>query len=227
MNRLQRALIPAGFLFLFGIFVGGMAVAEDNPLATVEGADDLEQVKRARFRETWVNTSVDFKRYDKLFLGEGVFLFRNVPGSGKKKGAQPISEEDRRKFEEIVGEAFRKEIAKGKHFTVVENNEADENTIVVRGVVADIVSWAPPRHAGIVDTYMATVGEATLALELLDGKSGEVLARVAERGRIGNARGQIDGYSMPVNRATIIANVKRWARDAARKLRLELDSALS
>jgi hypothetical protein len=126
---------------------------------------------KSLIRETYFNTNVDFKRYNKLFLGESAFHYREVKSSRMTSGiysntssggAYAISEEDRKKFEEIVGEAFRQEIVKGKHFTVVDSANADENTIVMRGVVVDRV---PPRSAGIVDTYMATVGEATLELD--------------------------------------------------------------
>ena len=70
------------------------------------------------------------------------------------------------------------------------------------------------------------MGEATLVLEFLDGKSGEVLARVAERGVIGSGTGRIDSFTRQTNRATVTADVRRWANNAASKLRKELDSAL-
>ena len=126
----------------------------------------------------------------------------------------------------IVREAFRTEIVKGDHFKIVDAEHADEHTLIMRGVVADIVSRVPPESVGRMNLYMSTVGGATLGLEFLDGTTGEVLARVADRGRIGDARGQIDRSSRPVNRATVIGEVKRWANGAARKLRAALDSAL-
>ena len=127
---------------------------------------------------------------------------------------------------EIVREAFRAEIVKGKHFEIVDASNADERTLIMRGVVADIVSKVPPETVGRSRLYMSSVGGATLGLEFLDGTTGEVLARVAERGRIGDATGQMSRNSRPVNRATVIADVKRWANGAAQKLRKALDAAL-
>jgi hypothetical protein len=42
------------------ILGASLVVAEDNPIRKVEGAADLEKVKRARFRETYVNTNTYF-----------------------------------------------------------------------------------------------------------------------------------------------------------------------
>ena len=179
---------------------------------------------------------MDFTRYNSLYLGDAIFHYRENTGSGSKftagiysntrsRGEFPISEEDQAEFQRIVSEAFTEEIVKGKRFKVVTSEEADEQTIVMRGVVYDIVSRVPPESAGRVDTYLATVGEATLILEFLDGKTAEVLARVAERGVIGTSMGTVD-VTRKTNRATVIGDVKRWARSAARRLRTALDSAI-
>jgi hypothetical protein len=48
------------------ILGASLVVAEDNPIRKVEGAADLEKVKRARFRETYVNTNTDFTRYSSV-----------------------------------------------------------------------------------------------------------------------------------------------------------------
>ncbi|MBT8064337.1 MAG: DUF3313 domain-containing protein [Gammaproteobacteria bacterium] len=218
---------------LLTLFLAGFAQAQDNPLAEVEGADDLEKVKRAKFRETYVNTGVDFTRYSKIYLGDALFDYRDVGPAERSrssysmrssKGVFGISEADRAKFEEIVSDAFVKELKKGKKFTITDT--IDENTMIMRGAVVDIVSRVPPEFVGRSEVYLASVGEATLVLEFLDGKTGEVLARVAERGRIGSGTGRIDEFSMPVNSATVTGDVRRWAASAARKLRSEIDSAV-
>lgn len=208
--------------------------AEENPLKTVEGAADLEKVKRAQFRETYVNTGADFSKYNKLYLGEALFDYRDVGPAQRSRSAYStmshksafgISEADRQKFEEIVGEAFTKEIAKGKKFQVTDT--VDANTIIMRGAIVDIISKVPPEFVGRTEIYLASVGEATLVLEFIDGQSGEVLARVAERGVIGGQPGgQISGFSMPTNTVTVVADVKRWASRMARRLRSELDDAI-
>ena len=218
------------------MFLAAGAMAEDKPtLATVEGAPDLEKVSRAKFRETFVNMSADFTRYNKLYLGDAYFDYRDVGEpkryrtnmySSSTKSFFGIPEEDRKKFEEITDEAFTKELEKSKKFTI--SDSLDENTIIMRGAVVDIVSRVPPEFVGRSEVYLANVGEATLVLELLDGKTGDVLARVAERRAMGRPGGSVDLMTaMPTNSVTAWADVRRWAASSARRLRSELDAAAS
>ena len=208
------------------------AQEQERTLATIDDGPDLQKAKRAKFRETYVNTDVDFTQYNKVFLGEALFDYRDAPApqryrsslhSSPRGGIYGISDKDKARFEEMVGEAFDKELAKGKQFTITDT--IDENTMYLRGALVDIVSRVPPEFTGRSEVYLATVGEATLVLEILDGRSGEVLARIAERGRIGRPGSQMS--TMPANTVTIDADVRRWASGAARRLRSELDLAMS
>jgi hypothetical protein len=220
-------------MFVSALFVS-LAQARDNDTPISTDTAGLEKVKRAKFRETYVNTGVDFSQYNKLYLGDAYFDYRDVgpaertrssARSTSNRGVFGIAEEDRIKFQEIVGEAFTEQLGKGKNFTIVDS--IDENTMIMRGAVVDIISRVPPEFVGRSEVYLATVGEATLVLEFLDGKTGEVLAKVSERGRIGSRNDRIDRFSMPTNRATITADVRRWANSAATRLRKELDSAMA
>ncbi len=174
---------------------------------------------------------MDFTQYNKIFLGEAVFDYRDAPAPQRyrtsayfrsRTGIYGISDKDKQRFEEMVVEAFDKEMEKGKRFSLTET--IDDKTMYLHGAIVDIVSRVPPEFSGPSEVYLATVGEATLVLELLDARSGEVLARVAERGRIGRPRGQMG--SMPANAVTIDADVRRWASSAARRLRSEVDWAI-
>ena len=208
----------------------GSAWLNASPLQEVEGATDLEKVERARFRETYVNTAVDFTTYSKLYLGDAYFDYRDVGparryrsmGRTSSKSAFGITESDRKRFEDMVDKAFTNELSKAKRFEIVDT--LGPGTIYMRGALVDIVSRVPPEFVGMSEVYLSSVGDATLVMELLDGQTGEVLARVAERGRIGSR----SGFSgMPANSVTINSDVKRWAAQAARKLRKELDDAMA
>lgn len=235
-NRFSLALsAPLMFAFLISLVYSEFALARENSLKQADGGKGLEKVRRSKFSDTYVKPEVDFSFYNTVYIGEALFDYRDVKPSKMSSGIYsnttsnleyPINEEDRRQFEKIVREAFRTEIVKGKHFKIVDVLNTDEHTLIMRGVVMDIVSKVPPESVGRTRLYMSSVGGATLGLEFLDGTTGEVLARVAERGRIGDATGQVSRTSQPVNRTTVIADVKRWATNAAIKLRKVLDSAL-
>ena len=210
-----------------------VSAEEENPLAKVEGADDLEKVSDASFRETYVNTNADFTKYNKLYPGPAVFHYRDA-GPAKRYRTTPlrsnqtefgISEKDRADFENIVDEAFEKELGKSEYFTMSE--ELGPETMIVRGAMVDVVSRVPPEFVGRGEVYLATVGEATLILEFLDGSTGEVLARVAERRRIDTIGGRTGMATMPTNTVTVRSDVKRWASSTAKRLRNELDLAIS
>jgi hypothetical protein len=116
------------------------------------------------------------------------------------------------------------EINRGKRFTVVD--EIGPGTLILRGAVLDIISRVPPEMAGNSQIYLANVGEATLVMELIDARTGEVQALVSERRAMSSSHGQLNEFSMPTNSATVMREVKIWARNAASKLRVELDKAM-
>ena len=214
--------------FLISLVFSDFALAGEGTLKQMSGAKNLEKVKRSQFSETYVKPGVDFSFYNTIYVDEARFAYRDVKpakmGSGihsntTLKQEYPISKEGREKFEAIVREAFRTEIGKAKHFEIVDILNTDEHTLVMRAMVADIVSKIPPETNERTRLYMSSVGGATLSLEFRDNTSREVLARVAERGLIGDASHQ-------VNRDTVIADVKLWATNAAIKLRKVLDTAL-
>lgn len=233
MNHLKRAF--PGILVLLSFFFMGYATAAENQLKRIDGAKNLVQVKRAAFSETYINPDVDFSYYNKIYVSEAQFDYREIAPPKTKNGIHasaspkreyPMSKDDRKRFEETVRKAFRAEVSKGQHFEIVDVMNVDAHTMILRAVVADIYSRVPPESPERTRLYMSSVGGATLGLEFRDRTSSDVLARVAERGLIGDSTGQGNGGSRPVNRDTVSADVERWAANAARKLRQALDSAL-
>lgn len=208
----------------------GVASAQEEGEAAQQ--PNLEKGKSS-FRETWINPDADFTQYDKVYLWEGTFEYKDVGPARRtsstmmssRKREFGISDADRAKFEEEVSKAFTDEIAKGKRFTIVD--ELGPGTMILRGGALDIVSLVPPETVGHSEIYLASIGEATLILELLDARDGEVLAVVAERTRLQSGTGSLDSFSMPTSRVTVFAEVRRWARRAASKMRTEVDKAIA
>ena len=210
----------------------GAAFAEESDQQTAEERWGHLEKGKSGFRETWVNPDTDFSKFKNLYLWKAEFQYRDVGPATRTRSTMMntrqrefgISEEGRKRFEETVAEVFVAEINKGERFTVVD--EIGPNTLIMRGAVLDIISKVPPQTVGRSDIYLASIGEATLVLELIDAEGGEVVAVVAGRQAIKSGTGTIDTFSMPTTRATVLAEVKRWARRAATKLRKELDKAM-
>ena len=228
MNSIRLVLL-ASFL------IAGPASAQEPaeaPPAAPDAETELQKVKSA-FKETWVHPDADFTQYSKLYLWEGVFEYRDVGPAQKSRSTMMssrkrefgISDADREKFEEIVAESFIKALEGSKQFELVD--ELSPGTMILRGGVLDIVSMVPPQTVGRSEIYLASIGEATLVLELLDAATGDVLAVVAERRSLSRPGSTIDFTTMPTNSATIMGDIKRWAGSAGKKLVKELDKAIA
>ncbi len=65
-------------MFITVFLATGTTSAQSPALNEVEGMENLEKVKRAKFRETYVDTGVDFSKYNKLYLGGALCDYRDV-----------------------------------------------------------------------------------------------------------------------------------------------------
>lgn len=209
----------------------GTALAQDPPDISERYAD-LEEDKSG-FRETWVVPGADFTKYNKLYIWKAEFQFRDVGPARRtrstfmssRKTEFGISDKDREEFQKIVSEAFLEEIQQARNFELVEVDGVDQDTLIMRGAVLDIISRVPPETIGRSEIYLRSIGEATLVMELLDAGTGDVVALVAERRHLQRGSG---GFGMmPTSIPTIIADLRGWARRAAKVLRTELDNAIA
>jgi hypothetical protein len=172
-----------------------------------------------------VDPDADWARYTKIMPGGAEFEFRAVKktsGTYHSSSSQSefyMDEETRARFEKEVSEVFAEELAKSERFTV--SNSAGPDVLIIRGGMIDIVSHVPPDYVGRSEVFLSSVGEATLVLEALDSKSGEVLFRAAERRTAERAGGTAMTRSNP---ATNWAEVRRLARTWGSRLREGLDS---
>lgn len=201
---------------------------DERPLGDTEG---LEKAKSG-FRETWVNPNADFSQYSKLYLWGAIFEYRDVGPAQRTRSTFStgnkqefgIAPEDRVKFEETVSEIFLEELARLKQLEIV--NEIGPDTMILRGGFLDIVSRVPPPTVGRSDIYLATMGEATFVVELIDAETGETLAVASERRKIEQPGGQINSATMRTTSVTVQAEVRRWAQRSASKLRSEIDKGM-
>lgn len=216
---------------LLVMFCVGTAFAQDEDVS--ERYADLEKDKSG-FKETWVLPGADFTKYNKLYIWKAEFQFRDVGPAQRtrmtrmstRKTEFGISDKDREEFQRIVREAFLKEIQQAKNFELVDIDGVDQHTLIMRGAVLDIISHVPPDTIGRSEIYLTSIGEATLVMELVDAATGNVVGLVAERRHLQRSSSRDLGV-MPTNNATIVADLRGWARRAAKTLRTELDKAIA
>jgi hypothetical protein len=183
--------------------------------------DGLHKVDNSRMKMAWVKPDADLSGYSKVRLvGSGV-EYRTVKGADSTQRANsrrtdfPMSEEARNRFEKLVGEVFRDEIGKSKHYTLVEEDGPD--VLEVKGALIDVLSNVPPDMIGRGEYYLSKIGEATLLLEIRDSESNEIIARAADRSAIEPA------FVVRSNRVTNTSEVRREVRKWAVILREALD----
>ena len=214
------------------LFVGSTTAQEADEDAVEERYGHLEKGKSG-FKELWFNPATDWTQYDKIYLWEAEFQYRDVGPARRTRSTMMntrqrefgILDSDRQRFEEAVSESFIKELQQAKNFTIAD--EIGPNTLIMRGAALDVISKVPPETVGRSEVYVSNMGEATLVLELIDASNGEVVAVVAERRAIQSGMGRIDDFTMPANRTTVFAEVRRWSKRAAMKFRQELDKAIA
>lgn len=118
-------------------------------------------------------------------------------------------------FDEIFIEEFTRE----NNNLIVEN--AGSGTLVIKPAIINLDVNAPDLRSAVrVTTYVKEAGEATLFLELYDGVSGEILARIIDSEVVGDKM-----YSQWANRVSNTADAKRTIRKWAKALRAKYDQA--
>lgn len=213
------------------------AAAAGSQEQTSSGSDRYSELVKVNgaFSETFVMPGIDFGDFNKVYFWEAQFEYRDVGPARRTRSTMlsthkrefGISEEDRRKFEEIVGEAFEKEISKAKNFTIVDNiDDIDASTLILRGALIDIISKVPPETVGRSDVYLSSVGAATFVMEFIDARTGDVVALVAERREMETLNSRSGMAAIPANSASVMGDLRRWSGDLARRLRTRLDRAI-
>jgi hypothetical protein len=208
------------------IFIAGCAT--EPALQTGPNAettfDGLVAIDNARFAAAWIDPDVDVKQYTKIIPGGAEFEFRaaqKMTASQARRSNERefwISDSNKQRLADTVAEVFEEELQKSKYFTVTD--EPGPDALIIVGGLHDIVSQVPPEDVGRSEVWLRSVGEATLVIELRDSLSNEVIYRAVERRAAESAGNRM----IRANTATTWAEVRRWARRWAVRLREGLDS---
>lgn len=196
----------------------------DRSPEAVLSFDGLTPVENSVFSNAWVAADIDFTRYSKIVLAPAEFEFRAVRRTagavGRTSGDREfwIGDAARDELVDVVTTVFRDELAKSTRWEIVE--EAGPDTLILVGGLLDIVSRVPPEQVGRNDIFLTSVGSAVLVLEARDSESGETIFRGVDRSSAERAGGDL----FRANAVTTWAEVRRWARRWATRLRDGMDA---
>lgn len=222
MNPLICRALPA---LLAAVLLAGCASTGAPPASL--GAADLDpaglgSVRNPRLSLVRVEPAAELSGYRRIAFRTGPFQYRDVPplvtGIAQPSTRQefPIRERDRAELERVVNEIFREELAQSSRYTLVAPDAGGSDLLVIEARLFDVISRVPPETPRRGETYIDTVGEGTLVLELIDGASGRVLARTADRRTAepaGRGRGNFGALrASPVTAWQEVRRViRRWA----------------
>lgn len=225
MSKTQKKLPLIALIASSGLLTGcaGSNPTVDTSAEAEISFDGLYRVKGGTADAAWVRKGADISQYSKIML-QGVGIeYRPGGESGRlyysRRSADhfEISDKQKERLVEILTEAFRKELGKSEHFTIV--SEPGPDVLLIRGALLDVVSFVPPEPIGRGEIFLSRVGEATLVLEIRDSVSDAILVRAVDRRAAEDAA---RGFSRS-NRVFNAAEVRRMAQAWARKLRERLD----
>jgi len=211
---------------LFAALVSGCASAppsvDTSPTAEVT-FDGLNEVLNSSADKAWARPGMDLSGYSKIMLQGAGIEYRPGGESGRtymarsRGGPYEVTEEQKARFEQVVSEAFRKEMARSERFEIVEQPGPD--VLLIRGAMLDVVSYVPPDDVGgRVDVYLSSVGEATLVLEIRDSITNAIMARAIDRDAAESS------MMFQSNRVTNASEVRRLVQGWARALREGLEA---
>ena len=201
-------------LVLVLIFAACAAQAQQgNTEVTFDGLTKLQQ---GPYRESWADLDVEFTQYTKVLLVDPYFEFRAVkrtsPAAARRSNQKKyyISDRNRERLIQTVGEIFAAELGNSKTFTIAD--EPGPDVAILQVGVFDIVSRVPPESVGRSEIYLSSVGEGTLVVELKDSLSFETVFRGVERRAAQRAMGELRLSNSVTNWAEVRRLANRWAR---------------
>ena len=196
----------------------------DAPEVSPDGMQ-LQVNKRSTL--AYKKEGVSFAQYNKIHILPSQVAFKkdwkrdynksqsSISMRVNDKDVLRIKSEVAKLFDEVFTEEFSKNNA------ALSVNEISADTLVIKPAIINLDVNAPDvQSANNVKTYVQDAGQATLFLEMYDGVSGEILARIIDSETVGDR-----AYTRWANRVSNRADAKRTIRKWAKALRKKYDQA--
>ena len=205
----KKLLVPLIVLFAATTGLAG----EDLPAVSHDGQHLMPDTK---LRAGYMKPGADLSQYDKIALLDTYVAFRKNwqrEHNQQESFDMRVSDKDMKEIRDRVSKEFAKEMTKvlsteGGHQMVTGGGDG---VLILRPAIVNLDINAPDiMSPGMSQTYVATAGTMTLYLELYDGKTGDIIARIIDPEAADNA-----GIAQVANRVTNTADfdrvVRRWA----------------
>ena len=199
---------------LFLVMFATIAVAKtDFPAVSHDG---LHLMPDTKLRAVYMKPGADLSQYDRVSLLDAYVAFRKNwqrDHNDDEPFDMRVSDKDMKEIRDRVSKEFAKEFTKvlsteGGHQVV---KDAGDGVLILRPAIINLDVTAPDlMTAGMSQTFVASAGTMTLYLELYDGKTQAIIARIIDPEAADNV-----GIAQVANRVTNTADfdrvVRRWA----------------
>ena len=198
---------------LFLAMAATFAVAKaDLPAVSHDG---LHLMPDTKLRAVYMKPGADLSQYDKVKLLDAYVAFRKH-WQREHNEDEPfdhrVTDRDMKEIRDRVQKAFAKEftkvLTKGGHQVVADGGDG---VLILRPAIVNLDITAPDiMSPDMSETMVASAGSMTLYLELYDGKTNAIIARIIDPEAADNM-----GIAQVANRVTNTADfdrvLRRWA----------------
>jgi hypothetical protein len=197
---------------LLGALLASGAMAEKPPEVSHDG---LMLVHDSKLQLVYLRAGTDFSHYTDVALLDCMVAFRrNWQRDQNRGGTFHVTKMDMDRISKSLAKMFneimREEIVTNGKLPLVQ--EASESTLILRPAIIDLDISAPASTsmgAGRGGQFSTSSGSMTLYLEIFDGLTGQILARVADRQTDRSAR--MNWHDSVTNTADAKRAIKAWA----------------
>ena len=178
--------------------------------------DGLHLMQDTQLRAVYMKPGADLSQYDKRALLDAYVAFKKNwkrEHNEEESFEMRVSDKDMKEIRERVAKEFNKEFTKvlsteGGHEIV---KDAADGVLILRPAIVNLDVTAPDiMTAGMSQSVVASAGSMTLYLELYDGKTQAIIARIIDPEAADNV-----GIAQVANRVTNTADfdrvLRRWA----------------
>lgn len=178
--------------------------------------DGLHLMPDSKLRAVYMKPGADLSQYDKIALLDCYVSFKKNwqrDHNEQETFDQRVGTKDMKEIRDRVAKAFAKEFTKvlstkGGHPMV---KVAGVGVLILRPAIVNLDVTAPDlMTAGMSQTWTASAGSMTLYLELLDGKTGDIIARIIDP-EAANDAGIAEVTDRVTNTRDFDLIVRRWA----------------
>ncbi len=190
--------------------VGGLQASDDWPETTIDG---LHRVPDTRLDVIYALPGTDLSQFNRIYLVEPnvSFVGGYLQAHNQRHPRNPLKESDlqemRTALARIFVEEFTDELQNNAGYVVVDGSASD--VLAVRPAIIDLDVIAPETSPN-ERSAVASVGQMTLYMELIDSVSGDILVKAMDH-QFDRTRVRINVRNRDRNEAAARAIVRQWA----------------